>query len=405
MDTARVTRRHRVLLALALGASLLAGPQSALGQPADSVSLPLGRAPEGRLPLVGTPWRLEGYRSRGTERVPGPEVAAWMTWEATGDLRASGSCTLFRGRYGRTGAAIDIRLRGLKRNDCAEQTTMVQLAMVDGLRQASSFEIIGGTEPIDDKLVLRDVDGVELLRFGLDDVAALEMADWRLSSYTADGRTIPAAEEQQAVVSFRPERASVARRSASGQLTGSTGCNGVVAEFTRSADVLSVGQLDRTDAPCTPELAAQEAAMVRVLEATSQTLSLPPDRLVLTSSDTGERLDFVSQRPLEGSTWLLAGGPGIPDPGSEVTLRLSDGVVAGEGPCGPYRGRYATDGVFVTFAGLEGAADDTCDDRKSERALLDGLRHAVRLDRDQPGLRLLSAFDEPTLRFSSPAAP
>lgn len=404
MDTAPVTRRLRGLLVLALGASLLAGPPPALGQPDDSVSLPLGRAPEGRLPLVGTPWRLEGYRHRDSERVPGPEVAAWMTLGADG-LRASGGCTLFRGRYGRTGAAIDIRLRGLKRNDCAEQTTMVQLAMVDGLRQASSFEIIGGSEYTDDKLVLRDADGVELLRFGLDDVGALEMADWRLSSYTAEGRTILAAGEPQAVVSFRPDRASAARRSASGQLTGSTGCNGVVAEFSRSADVLSVGQLDRTDAPCTPELAAQEAAMVRVLEASSQMLSLPPDRLVLTSSDTGERLDFVSQRPLEGSTWLLAGGPGIGDPGGEVTLRLSDGVAVGEGPCGAYRGRYATDGVFVTFAGLEGAADDTCDERKSERALLDGLRRAVRLDRDQPGLRLLSAFDEPTLRFSSPAGP
>ena len=399
-----MTRPLRVLLALALAASLLALPSAALGQPDDSVSLPLARAPDDRLPLVGTPWRLEGYRDRDTERVPGPEVAAWMALGADG-LRASGGCTLFRGRYGRTGAAIDIRPRGLKRNDCAEQTTMVQLAMVKGLRRASSFEIIGGTESMDDKLVLRDGDGVELLRFGLDDVGTLEMADWRLASYTADGRTVPAAEEQPAVVSFRPERASVARRSASGQLTGSTGCNGVVAGFSRSADVLSVGPLDRTDAPCTPELAAQETAMLRVLEATSQTLSLPPDRLVLTSSDTGERLDFVSQRPLEGSTWLLAGGPGITEPGSEVTLSLSDGVVAGEGPCGAYRGRYATDGVFVTFAGLEGGAGDACDDRTSEAALLDGLRRAVRLDREQPGLRLLSVFGEPTLRFSSPAAP
>ena len=281
-------------------------------------------------------------------------------------LQASGGCTSIKGRYGVSGAAIAIRLRALKENDCAEQTTIVQLAMVDGLRKATSFEVVRVAGGAADKLVLRSATGVELLRFGLDDIDALGVADWRLTRYTVDGLTSEASVEPPAVLSFRLRRDNPTRRTSSGRATGSSGCNGVVAQFYRSADVLSFGELQRTDAPCTPRLADQEAAMVAVLDATSLSLSLPPDRLILTSTDTGDSLEFSSQRPLEGTTWLLEPGPWMRRSGGAVTLRLGAGTATGEGPCGPYRATYATDGRFITFADIEGAGVDACSDSRSE---------------------------------------
>ncbi len=67
-----------------------------------------------------------------------------------------------------------------------------------------------------------------------------------------------ASDEQPAVLSFRPSDEASYKRRQSGPLSGSTGCNGIVAKFFRQADVLSLSELERTDAPCTAELAAQE---------------------------------------------------------------------------------------------------------------------------------------------------
>lgn len=400
-------RRLRKLASLALATSLVGLPALALGQStpeATNPTTPLALAPDGQLPLQGTPWRLRGYRFRGIDRAPGPEVAAWMRLGPY-DVEASGGCTRVKGRYGVVGSAISFRLRGLKENDCAEQTTMVQLAMVDGLRKAAGYEIVPGEDPGTDELVLRSATGIELLRFGLDDIDALDLADWLLTSYTRDGEVIPAVADQTAVLSFQATRDRPYRRVSSGPMTGSTGCNGVIAEFYRHADVLSFSPLERTDAPCASALAAQEEAIVSVLDATALMLSLPPDHLTLTSVDTGDTLQFVSQRPLEGSTWLLEPGPRTANPGGAVTLRLDGGSATGEGPCGPYRAGYVTDGFFITFFDIEGSGDDICAEVKSERALLSSLRSAVRLDRDQPQLRMLDAFGLVTVRLAQPSGP
>ena len=395
-----------MLASLALAASLMAVPALALGQSDDPVVAPLPTAwqPDGQLPLQGTPWRLRSYRFRGVDRAPGPEVAAWVRL-GPNNLEASGGCTRIRGRYGITGSGIAFMLREPKEKDCAEQTTMVQLAMFDGLRKAAGYEVVPGEEPAAAELVLRSATGVELLRFGLDDIATLDIAEWRLISYTVDGETTAAEVDQPAVLSFRPTRDNGIRRTSSGPLTGSTGCNGIVAEFYRHADVLSFSELDRTDAPCAPALAAQEAAMVSVLDATSLTISLPPDHLTLTSADNGDSLEFVSSRPLEGSTWLLATGPWFRGGANAVTLWLNDGALTGEGPCGSYSGRYVTDGLFITFADVMGAGDDECMDPQAERMLLAALRSTVILDRDQPQLRMRDARGGMTAAFMPPGRP
>ncbi len=52
--------------------------------------------------------------------------------------------------------------------------------------------------------------------------------------------------------------------------------------------------------------------MTAVLDASAIRLDLPYDRLVLTSEDSGERLEFSSQVPLEGATWQSAVQPRWP---------------------------------------------------------------------------------------------
>ena len=406
-DTAGTMRLARTTASLALAASLLAMPSLTTAQadePSTDSSAPLALRPDGRLPLEGTPWRLRAYRWRGLERAPGPEVAAAMTLSA-GKLDASGGCTGFGGSYGTVGSAIDFDLKRLKDNHCAEQTTMVQLGMLEGLRKASHFEMDRAPDGGGDELVLYGASGTELLRFGLDDIAALDIGEWHLEAFTVDGQRTVADPEQAAVLTFRPRKTNTARRVSSGRLDGSSGCNAIVGEFYRHAGVVSFGELERTDAPCTPAVQAQEEAIVSVLDATSIRLALPPDRLLLTSVDTGDALELTASQPLEGSTWLLTKIARAERPLDPVVLWLDNGNASGEGPCGAYSASYATDGLFLTFSDVAGADDDTCEAAAAEGALLAALRATVRIDHDQPQLRLVDARGRIVARFKAPSAP
>jgi heat shock protein HslJ len=388
-------------LAITAALALLPGLVASASESSEP-DTPLALGAAGRLPLQGTPWRLDGYLQRGREAVPGPEVAAWMTLGA-GEMRGSGGCSAIKGRYGSVGAAMTFRVSGPRATDCAEPTSLVQRAMLDGLRRTTSFEIVPALAPQDDQLVLRSASGEQLLRFGLDDVGSLEQADWRLTEYTVEGQATLAAPDQPAILSFQPARHDRDRRTSSGPAAASTGCNGVVAEFRQRASVVTFSGLEHTGAPCPPALAAQEQAMIAALESQALALALAPDQLTLTS-DSGESLTFASQRPLEGSTWLLRAGAGD-DLADAVTLRLQDGLASGEGPCGAYGATYATDGLFITFAEVEGAEASACDDSRSERRLLAGLRSSVLVQRDSSGLDMSDASGRVTLRFTSPMAP
>ena len=397
----------RTLATVGLTLSLLAIPTPSMAQSEPSsggADIPLARQPDDRLPLEGTSWRLEAYRHRDREGVPGPEVAAFLGFH-TSHFEGSGGCYKVRGTYGAVGEAIDLKLKQFESKPCAEQTTLVQEAVESGLRKAASFEIEPGDTVAADELVLRSAGGEELLRYGRDDIAGLDWAEWRLASFTSDGEPVAASEEMPAVMTFSPDEDAYFKRRQSGPFSGSTGCNGVVARFYRQANVLSFGELELTDAPCTPELAAQETAIVAVLDATSISLELPYDRLVLTSADSGERLEFVSQSPLEGSTWIALGKLKGALTESRVTLRLEDGVASGEGPCGSYGASYVSDGVFITFRDVQGARDDGCSDLKAERALLEGLRAAAMIERTPGRLDFANARGERVLRFGRPLAP
>ena len=318
----------------------------------------------------------------------------------------SGGCSRVEGTYGVNGAALTLRPKQAKERSCAENLAVVQMAVESGLRRAAAYDIETGAEAADDQLVIYSVNGSEVLRYGLDDLALLDGGQWRLESYTTDGQPVPASSEMPGLLSFLPQSDAVYKRRLSGPISGTSGCNGIVAEFYRSSDVLSFSELELTDAPCTDELAAQQAAMTAVLDATAISIDLPADRLILTSADTQERLEFVSQTPLEGTTWWLsfeAIGGNIGD--QRITLRLEDGTVSGEGPCGAYSANYVTDGAFITFTEAKGARDADCSELRTEQALISGLRRSVRIERDVERLSFVDAFGNTRLAFDRPFAP
>jgi len=397
-------------LSASLGAVLVLVILSPTGVPPAAAQSAAPGEPAWQLPLEGTSWRLRDHVFRGVERTAGPEVAAWMTLRA-GRLEGSGGCTRLRGRYGVMGDVLIATLPRVRRARCAEQTSIVQQGMVDGLRRAARFEVRPAVEAFGEELLLYDEADQRLLRFVPDDVAALAPTEWRLEAWTADGRRTAAYPRQVATLAFRPARGSPARRSSSGEAVGSTGCNGFVGPYDRHADVLSFGRLELTEAPCPADLAAQEAAIMAVLESTSLALQLPPDRLVLTSGDSADSLEFVTATPLEASTWQLARLPGSEVPVSPVTLRLEAGVASGAGPCGPYTGRYSSDGLFIRFDDLRAAEDDDCADQGIERALLAALERSTllerraQLDRGQSQLRMLDATGRVAASFRQAGLP
>jgi heat shock protein HslJ len=272
--------------------------------------------------------------------------------------------------------------------------------MLESLRRTASWAVEASPATNEARLSLRDAQGQELLRFKPDELADLELGEWRLVASTVAGQRVMADALRPAVLTFRPSHRSPARRASSGEVLGSTGCNGIVASYVRAADVLGFDELERTDAPCTETLTVQEEAMIGVLESPSISLALPSDRLILSADDSGDRLELVSATPLQGSTWQLVSLAGAEIAAEPITMRLLDGTVRGAGPCGPYQAIYVTDGQFITFSDFAGTAVDGCPDEATERALLRALGSAVLVDRGRPGLRFRDARGEVLARFA-----
>jgi heat shock protein HslJ len=394
-------RQSRTILVVVLSAALLGLASAAAAQTPGET--PAALQPGGESPLQGTQWRLEAYRYQDQERRVGPEVAAWIQLRA-GRLTGSGGCTKLRGTYSVVGAAVGIELGKVRKPDCGEQATLAQLAMVAGLSDARIARLLSGATSADTRLSILDDSGVEVLQFVVDEPGVLAPDRWRLVAYSVDGQRRGADPGQPAELSFQPRDGNVSQRRSSGDVVGSTGCNGLVGAYFRQADVLSFGELERTDAPCEDPVAAQEEALLSVLQATSIRLRSQRDGLVLASGDTSTELEFVSAYPLEGGTWLLTKlGSGRAIPGT-VTLRLDSGLVSGEGPCGAYSGRYATDGTFISFSDLKGSEPGECSARRVERDMLDALSRSVIVERGGSALRLLDTAGALALRLGRPAA-
>lgn len=371
-----------------------------------ALALPVGASaaePTEPLPLEGTTWRLTQTAGPDGEAVP-PDVAAWVTLRA-GQLRGWTGCSDLAGSYGRMGQALRLQPKTPAEAPCPAPARAVATSMTKGLVRAAGFAVEPATDSGGPALVLHDAADAEVLRFEPDDVGTLTDEPWVLATLTLDDQPQVSVAGAAAELSFTTDGAARRDRRERGSLIGSSGCNGILATFQRSGDRLSVRDVETTGAPCPEDLAAQESAVLAVLTSDDLELDLPPDRLVLTDRASGDSLELVSSAPLEGSTWLLREIAGRGSPGTPVTLRLDDGRLAGEGPCGPYQGDYTTDGRFMRFHDLHGTAGAGCDARVQQRALLLALERTVLIEREPPRLRLLDAAGRLVATFTRPPGP
>ena len=201
------------------------------------------------LPLEGTPWRLRSFLEDKQRQAP-PEVAVWMSLRA-GELTGHTGCGPLRGRYGTMGKVIRLELVDVpaKGQDCGARAERLDKAAREGLRRAASFELLPPNGPFTDSLVLRDGGGTEILRYEVDDIGGLETEEWQLESYTVDGQTEAAVASLPAVLAFRSDGGSGLERRSEGEVTGSSGCNGIVGTYSREADVVTLADLELTGQP------------------------------------------------------------------------------------------------------------------------------------------------------------
>lgn len=390
-----------------------ASPATAGTAPASDRPLALGA--DGLPPLEGPSWRLQSYQRRGQDRTTDPDVAAWLMLRA-GRLSGSGGCTALSGRYGTIGQAIaiDATARSAGTEDCPKRSRATQAALLSGLSAARGYLVASDATDASPRLAITDGVGQVRLTFRLDDAADPEAGEWRLSTWQAAGQAVAAVADAPAVLSLRTATSTAARRASVGRLGGSSGCNGLLADYRRTADRLDVGPLERTDAPCAEDMAAQEAAMVRVLESAALEIDVEPDLLVLTAADTGEMLEFTATAPLVGTTWQLSWLRGTPLPATPVTLRIAADEASGEGPCTAYAAQVVTDGRFITFASprpAAGAGEATataCSSAalgKAQAALLNALVASVLVERAGAAMQLLDARGRTLARFRPASAP
>ncbi len=354
-------------------------------------------------PLEGIGWRLT-HAGTGLKPVP-PSVAARVSLLG-GRLAGWDGCGPIGGSYGRVGESLRLALSDAPGTGCARARARVADELRAGLVRAARFTVVPAREGVAATLVLTDADEREVLRFAPDDAGSLSDETWQLTSYTIEGEERPAVPDLAAVLTFASAGRTGPDRDGHGSLVGSSGCNGIVGTWDRAGVRLEVQGIETTAAPCASDVGAQEAAMLEVLSSSDLHVDLPPDRLILTDTGTGDRLELVTSTPLEESTWLLGSIPGLSAPGAAtVTLRLDGGVVTGEGPCGPYQGAYETDGRVIRVGDLRGPAVEGCAGQRRQRKLLHALERAILVDRDQPELRLLDATGRLMASFDRPPGP
>ncbi len=221
-DTAGIMRARRTLATVLATISLLAIPTLTTAQAEPDVTgavAPLARQPDGRLPLEGTPWRLEGYRHRDRDGQPGPEVAAFLSFRRS-SLAGSGGCSKVIGQYGHGRAGAQGPAQAAPRTQLQREPGGRAGGCRERTQEGGRYELVPGTTPAEDKLVIHSADGEELLRYGLDDLALLDGAEWRLVAYTLDGEAVAASDEQPAVLSFRPDDEAHYKRRQTGPLVG-----------------------------------------------------------------------------------------------------------------------------------------------------------------------------------------
>ena len=363
---------------------------------------PIALAPDGRLPLEGTTWRLRAYR-RGELRQPGPEVAAWL------GLRA-GRVERLRRLHEPAG---QLRSYGRCGRDPAQARPATRLRGADGHRAASHASGAAATPP-----ALRSsartamswssatADGVEQLRFEPDDVAAPRWRRVATRRLRPAGKVVGTADPAQvAVLAFRASQTTSRReRRSSGdvdRLERLQRHRGNVLALGRRGGLRALWR--RAAHRVRRRWPPRRRPCWRCLESQALLLDLPADRLTLIATDSGDRLEYVASVPLEGTTWQLeraawrAQAQGHAAPCRRRRLEERDPVGRTAAPT------RVTDASSRSVTSPGGGECVPASRVRSARTLPDS--KAARCSNERrPGLRLLDARGRVVARFSPAAA-
>jgi heat shock protein HslJ/uncharacterized membrane protein len=175
--------------------------------------------------------------------------------------------------------------------------------------------------------------------------ATLEGVNWRLSALP--GQAVPAG---NGAPTARFER---------GRVSGFSGCNRFMGNYTVDRDRLTIGALAGSMMACPEPAMTLEKAFLAALSG-AQAASVTGDRLSLTPAAGGQAVQFEREpKPsLAGVSWEVTGYNNGrqavvgPLPGTRLTIAFKDGQVSGSGGCNSFRGPFTVDGNALSIGPL-----------------------------------------------------
>jgi heat shock protein HslJ/uncharacterized membrane protein len=175
--------------------------------------------------------------------------------------------------------------------------------------------------------------------------ARLEGVNWRLSALP--GQAVPAG---NGAPTARFER---------GQVSGFSGCNRFIGNYTVDRDRLTIGTLAGSMMACPEPAMTIEKAFLSALSGTLSA-NVADSRLSLAPVAGGNALTFELEprASLEGSKWEVTGynngrqavvGPLL---GTRLTIAFKDGRVSGSGGCNSFHGPFKAEGKALSIGPL-----------------------------------------------------
>jgi heat shock protein HslJ len=204
--------------------------------------------------LVGTMWSLTSYNNGKQALVSvqnGTSISARFSQEGT--LSGSAGCNTYTTTYELNSDRMSIGPAAATRKFCGDTGVMEQeAAYLKALEMVASYQIKG------ENLTLFDANGTTYLTYTASKPVDLSSNDWNLIGYN-DGK--------EAFVSVILDTTITASFGTDGKLSGLSGCNTYLADYTVDGEKISIGPAVTTRMFCAGEgVMEQEMAYLQALE-------------------------------------------------------------------------------------------------------------------------------------------
>ncbi|HOI57455.1 MULTISPECIES: META domain-containing protein [unclassified Methanoculleus] len=302
--------------------------------------------------LNGVTWSLDSYLDENDTLIPvlsGTEVSA--RFDDDGKVGGSAGCNYYGGNYSLDGTDLSVSSLVQTLKLCTEPEGIMD-------QEARFMELLGsaaGCRIEDERLILTDADGTDVLVFTKEEPAELAGTSWELATLSDEnGAMIPVLAGTNVTLVF----------GADGGLGGSAGCNSYGADCTVDGANLTIEPPIRTEMYCSepPGLMDQEDRYLAHLTNTSS-YRTEGGRLIFTDHEGADLLVFepvapTPDLPFTGTDWVLeaysTGGDAVSSvlAGTTITANFADGNVTGNAGCNHYGGQYSLDGATLSVSSV-----------------------------------------------------